>query len=75
MGHESSATKISTATPSMEFQAFLQGEQEDDGQQGKKDATLVPGEFHAAEVPDAQVQGNFRPFPDAIPAVGDAVPG
>ncbi|MGE8681780.1 MAG: fimbrial protein [Achromobacter marplatensis] len=48
LGHESSATKISTATPSMEFQAFLQGEQEDDGQQGKKDATLVPGEFYAA---------------------------
>ena len=48
MGHESSALKINTATPSMQFQAFLQGEQEDDGQQGKKDVAVVPGEFHAA---------------------------
>lgn len=47
MGDESSATKISTASPSMQFQAFLQGEQEDDGQ-GKKDVAIVPGEFNAS---------------------------
>lgn len=48
MGDESSAVNISTTTPSIHFQAFLQGEQEDGGQQGKQDVAIVPGEFHAS---------------------------
>jgi type 1 fimbria pilin len=44
MGDESSEVKITTDSPSMEFQAYLQGEQNEKGE----DATIVPGEFYAA---------------------------
>ncbi|WP_454674607.1 fimbrial protein [Achromobacter pestifer] len=49
MGDESSAVQINSTTPSLQFQAFLQGEQaEGEGGAGKQDVTIVPGAFYAS---------------------------